>query len=152
MQDQSSVQWLDAELSALPLVPAPESLQRRVLAELALRQAQPWWRKSFHCWPFAAQWGFVVLALGLLHLMLGWLFAPVSEALAAALRRGGLVALHGMQAIAAGAAITGRVGRLLLAALPTIWSMVLMMTFFSSVVVLFTSGTLVHRTLTRNPE
>ena len=84
--------------------------------------------------------------------MLGWLFAPVSEALAAALRRGGLVALHGMQAIAAGAAITGRVGRLLLVALPTIWSMVLMMTFFSSVVVLFTSGTLVHRTLTRNPE
>jgi len=47
---------VDAELRALPLVRAPAALQARVLAELARRQALPWWRQSFRDWPMAAQW------------------------------------------------------------------------------------------------
>lgn len=152
MRQQSPVQWLHAELSALPLARAPESLQKRVLAELMQRQAQPWWRQSYRGWPLVVQCGFALLALGLMHLTLAWLFDPLSGVIAAAVRTQWLSFLHGLQAITAGVAITGRVGRTLLVMIPTSWSIVLLMTFFSSVLLLSTSGTLVYRTLTRKPE
>lgn len=62
-------QFLEAEihreLNALPDVPAPESLSRRVLAEIARRQAIPWFRQPWQNWPFPLR----VLALSFLSLM-----------------------------------------------------------------------------------
>jgi hypothetical protein len=52
-------------LRALPLRKAPPSLESRVLAGIAARQAQPWWRQSFVHWPLAARVGFLALAGGL---------------------------------------------------------------------------------------
>jgi hypothetical protein len=43
---------------------APVSLESRVLAEIARRQALPWWRKSYADWPAPVQIAFLVLSVG----------------------------------------------------------------------------------------
>lgn len=124
---------VDAELRALPLVRAPAALQARVLAELARRQALPWWRQSFRDWPMAAQWAFAVLALALMHGVLGSLAASG--------------ALQVFQTVAGSLAVFAAVARDLLAALPPQWLLILTMTLLSSVALLLASGALVYRTL-----
>jgi len=52
-------------LRALPDRKAPRSLESRVLAGIAARQALPWWRQSFAHWPLAVRGAFFVLAGGL---------------------------------------------------------------------------------------
>jgi len=56
---------LDAELKKLPPVPAPASLAPRVLALLAARAAQPWWRRVWWEWPLAAKAAFVLIAFAI---------------------------------------------------------------------------------------
>ena len=66
---------MDRALRDLPPRPAPRSLEERVLAEIARRQALPWWRKSFAHWPGSARILFVVVSLGVTGLVLllsGW--------------------------------------------------------------------------------
>lgn len=60
---------VDAQLAALPLVHAPGSLAARVAAEIARREARPWWQRAFHAWPRMAQAGFVLLAVALSQLI-----------------------------------------------------------------------------------
>ena len=60
---------LDAQLAALPLVRAPGSLAARVFAEIARREAMPWWQRTFHTWPRTAQVGFVLFAVALSQLL-----------------------------------------------------------------------------------
>ena len=43
-----------------PLLRAPESLERRVLAQIERRAALPWWQRNFVRWPRLAQAGFVL--------------------------------------------------------------------------------------------
>ena len=52
-------------LRALPDRKAPRSLESRVLAGIAARQALPWWRQSFVHWPLPVRAAFFVLAGGL---------------------------------------------------------------------------------------
>jgi fatty acid desaturase len=52
-------------LRALPDRKAPRSLESRVLAGIAARQALPWWRQPFAHWPLAVRAAFLVLAGGL---------------------------------------------------------------------------------------
>jgi hypothetical protein len=56
--------------AALPLRRAPDALRRRVLDELALRAALPWWRRNFSQWPMAARTGFVLVCAVLAGLSL----------------------------------------------------------------------------------
>ena len=57
-------------LRELPPRTAPRSLEQRVLAELARRAAQPWWRKSFVHWPVPARGMFIVASAGVVKLVL----------------------------------------------------------------------------------
>lgn len=41
---------------------APRSLESRVLAEIARREALPWWRRSWTHWPAAVRGGFLVVS------------------------------------------------------------------------------------------
>jgi hypothetical protein len=61
---------IDELLSELPRRKAPSSLEARVLAEISLRAALPWWKRSFAGWPGIARVGFVVLCVGLVGLAL----------------------------------------------------------------------------------
>lgn len=56
-------------LRSLPDRRAPRSLESRVLATLAARRAQPWWKQSFAQWPVAARSMFILLSVSLVALL-----------------------------------------------------------------------------------
>lgn len=63
-------------LRSLPDRRAPRSLEARVMAAIAAREALPWWRQSYRAWPMAARLAFVVVSVGLAAgLMLGTVWA-----------------------------------------------------------------------------
>lgn len=75
-------EWVRQTARSLPLRSAPPSLERRVLAAIAARQALPWWRQSFRHWPRGMQVGFLLataaLAAATVGLMVrGWGTTPV---------------------------------------------------------------------------
>jgi hypothetical protein len=45
----------------LPSRKAPRSLESRVLAEIARREALPWWQRSWTYWPAPVRWAFLIL-------------------------------------------------------------------------------------------
>lgn len=49
-------------LRSLPERRAPRSLEARVMAAVAAREALPWWRQSYRAWPMAARVAFLVLS------------------------------------------------------------------------------------------
>jgi hypothetical protein len=49
-------------LRDLPTRRAPRSLEARVMAEIARRQALPWWHRSWAYWPAGIRWTFLVLS------------------------------------------------------------------------------------------
>ena len=55
-------------LRQLPPLPAPATLESRVLRELARREALPWWRQGFARWPLPARLLFVPLSAGCMKL------------------------------------------------------------------------------------
>lgn len=61
---------IDEAVRGLPPRRAPQSLERRVLAEIERRVALPWWRQSFVHWPIAARAGFLVLCIGIVKLFI----------------------------------------------------------------------------------
>lgn len=67
-------------LRSLPERRAPRSLENRVLAAIAARQNQPWWKQSFAQWPFAARGLFLLLSVSLVALLvLGWMNAGIER-------------------------------------------------------------------------
>ncbi len=62
--------FIQQTVRGLPARPAPPSLERRVLAEIARRAALPWWRKSFTHWPVAARAAFLVVCVGIVKLFI----------------------------------------------------------------------------------
>ena len=59
---------MHAALRQLPPLPAPATLESRVLRELARREALPWWRQGFARWPLPARLLFVPLSAGCMKL------------------------------------------------------------------------------------
>jgi hypothetical protein len=67
-------------LRSLPDRRAPGSLEHRVLAAIAARQNQPWWKQSFAQWPLAARGLFLLLSVSLVALLaLGWMNAGIER-------------------------------------------------------------------------
>ena len=61
-------QYIGTLLSRQPARQAPATLETRVLRELALRAARPWWLQGWSRWPWAARALFLPLGLGLVQL------------------------------------------------------------------------------------
>lgn len=78
--------WTHATLRALPSPTSPATLAGRVLAELARREARPWWRREFAGWPHSARLIFVLTA-GAGAILSAAAFHGGTERLAAALAR-----------------------------------------------------------------
>jgi hypothetical protein len=68
--DEKLERLIEGAFSGLPPRRAPDTLQRRVLDEIAQRAAAPWWRRGFAQWPAAARTGFVIVCLVLAGLSL----------------------------------------------------------------------------------
>lgn len=63
-----------------PLRRAPETLERRVLAQLESGAATARWRRGFAHWPLAARFAFLAASVGVVKLALSimsWLTAPL---------------------------------------------------------------------------
>jgi len=61
-------QYINTVLSHQPLRQAPSTLEARVLRELAVQAAKPWWLQGLSRWPWAARLLFVPVLLGLVQL------------------------------------------------------------------------------------
>ena len=61
--EQELAERIDRELRQLPAIPAPATLAPRVLAALAARARQPWWKKSSAYWPFGVRVIFIALSM-----------------------------------------------------------------------------------------
>lgn len=76
-------QFVDGVLRDQPLLRAPQELEQRVLAQIALRNSLPWWRKSFSHWPGPARLAFLVVCAALVGAAFqaaGWVIAPIGSA------------------------------------------------------------------------
>lgn len=60
---------IHAVLREQPPRRAPETLAQRVLAEIARREALPWWHKSYAYWPAPVRLAFLVLSLSVVTLL-----------------------------------------------------------------------------------
>lgn len=105
-------------LRALPDREAPRSLEHRVLAAIAARQALPWWRQSFGHWPAAARGAFVVVSAVLAAAMLAGFFRATGEVQATSMLAGPLAAWARLQAFAG--AISD-VGGVIWRSIPSLW-------------------------------
>lgn len=61
--DKNLEQFIDRTLHSLPERRAPGTLEHRVLAAIAERQALPWWHRSFSLWPKPAKLAFIGTSL-----------------------------------------------------------------------------------------
>jgi hypothetical protein len=84
MDDNELEQRISQWARQLPPRKAPRSLEMRVLAAIAAREALPWWRKSFAHWPAAIRVVFLgvtaALAAGTVWILLGAMGATSVEA------------------------------------------------------------------------
>jgi len=67
-------------LGAQPPRRAPRTLESRVMAAIARREAVPWWRSSFLHWPLLARVAFLLASAGIVKLALSgvvWLTQEV---------------------------------------------------------------------------
>jgi hypothetical protein len=62
---------LHQALRGLPARRAPSSLEQRVLAAIAERQARPWWHQSYTCWPTPVRVAFFVFSAALAAVVAG---------------------------------------------------------------------------------
>lgn len=82
---------IDRLLRGQPPRRAPAGMAERVLAEIARREARPWWQKGFHAWPAAARVFFCVACLGVVALAIelpAWLLNALDSSLPQSLNRG----------------------------------------------------------------
>jgi hypothetical protein len=74
-------QSIDRLLRAQPTRRAPADFAQRVLAEIARREALPWWQKGFYAWPTFARVAFCALCLAIVAVALeipAWLTDTVN--------------------------------------------------------------------------
>jgi hypothetical protein len=69
-REQQLERLIDQALRDQPLRRAPDSLEAKVMAEIARRAAAPWWQRGFTGWPVAARVLFLIASVGFAKLFL----------------------------------------------------------------------------------
>jgi hypothetical protein len=67
---QDLEKFVHRTLRSLPNRVAPHTLESRVMAAIAARATQPWWKQSYAQWPLAARCVFLMLSGGFAKLAL----------------------------------------------------------------------------------
>jgi hypothetical protein len=110
--------FIHQTLRALPDRRAPRSLEARVLAAIAARQALPWWRQSFAHWPLAARGAFLVFTAVLAAALVAMCLRFAGGAQPAALLAEPLEQLARVRAVAGG---IGDFFATVLRSIPSVW-------------------------------
>lgn len=121
---------------------APDSLQARVLAQLAT--PVPWWRKGFTSWPMAARVAFLVASVGLVQFVLSG-FMSLTDLIGSGevIGTARSWAHSGTEVVS----ITASTGSFVLHAIPPMWLYGAAAFAFCLYALLFGLGTLAYRTL-----
>jgi len=56
---------IDRRLRELPVIKAPQQLIPQVLAAIQAQSCQPWWKRSWLCWPTGIRFGFLFVCFAL---------------------------------------------------------------------------------------
>jgi hypothetical protein len=128
-----------------PLRRAPASLSQRVLAQLAMQQADiPWWRKGFAQWPLPARATFLLASYGFVRLALAGVMSAISFVDSRAAAGAAVSWMHsGTKALA----VLTSTGSALIHAIPPSWLYGAIVVSFALYAVLFGLGTVAYRTL-----
>ena len=116
--DKNLEQTIHQALSSLPPRRAPRTLETRVLAAIAARQALPWWRQSFVHWPLAARGAFLVFTGVLAAALIGLSLRSGATVEAGSILSGPLALWAQIRTILGG---IGDVGALVLRQIPATW-------------------------------
>jgi hypothetical protein len=128
-----------------PLRRAPASLEQRVLAQLALQQANvPWWRKGFAHWPLAARAAFLIASYGFVRLTFTGVMSLISFVSSREATGETMTLVHSGTELMSAAASTGSA---LMHAIPANWLYGAIVVGFALYAVLFGIGTVAYRTL-----
>jgi hypothetical protein len=143
--DERLEQFVGGLARTQPLVRAPSSLERRVLAQLALQRVDmPWWRRGFAHWPLPARAAFLLASFGFLRLAVGAVMSVVSFVDSWGVTGTALSWVHeGGRA----AAVTASVGSSVLHAIPSEWLYAAAAGGFVLYALLFGLGAVAYRTL-----
>lgn len=128
-----------------PLRRAPASLEQRVLAQLALQQANvPWWRKGFAHWPLAARAAFLIASYGFVRLTFTGVMSLISFVGSREATGETMSLVHSCTELMSAATSTGSA---LMHAIPANWLYASVVVGFALYAVLFGIGTVAYRTL-----
>jgi hypothetical protein len=129
---------------------APGTLERRVLAEIERRAAQPAWHQGFMHWPIAARLAFLLASVGIVKLALDavmWLFTDTrSASVMNKLER----PVSWAESTANLFSLTARLGEALLHAIPPLWLYAGIAIAVFLYAALFALGATAYRTLYLN--
>jgi len=138
-------QFIHQNLSRLPERRAPRSLERRVMAAIAARQALPWYRQSFTHWPATARAAFLgtgVLVVAAIIAFGGSTPAPISEAVSETQGRLDLLSSVASSLRNSADILVGRI--------PTLWIYGVLAVLGTAYATLFGIGATAYRTLFAN--
>lgn len=141
-------QLIHQTLRALPDRRAPRSLEGRVLAAIAARQALPWWKQSFAAWPIAVRIVFMVGSCALVAALAGaWMIYGADQPDVSALMARPLAIVAALRELVH---VVVGFGAMLLRHIPTLWLYGALAALFGMYVTLFGVGATAYRTLYAN--
>jgi hypothetical protein len=138
-------QFIHQNLSRLPERRAPRSLEHRVMAAIAARQALPWYRQSFTHWPATARAAFLgtcVLAIAAIIAFGSSTPAPIAQAVSETQGR--------ISLLASLAATLRNSGNLVVGHIPSLWIYGILAALATAYATLFGIGATAYRTLFAN--
>jgi hypothetical protein len=137
--------FVDQLVRGQPLRRAPRSLERRVLAQLALQQrALPWWRKGFSHWPLAARAAFLIASYGFVRLAIAGVMSAVTFV---GSREAAETAISWAHSGATALAATVSMCSFVVRTIPASWLYGMAACGFALYALLFGLGTVAYRTL-----
>jgi hypothetical protein len=136
-------QLIDGLARSQPARRAPDSLQARVLAQIASQQVQlPWWRKGFAHWPQVARGLFLVASYGFIKLAMAGVVSVIDF-----VRTSDVAGVETLHRTGEAVSATVTLGSLVLHAIPPLWLYSGAAFGFVLYAVLFGLGTFAYRTL-----
>lgn len=134
-------------LRSLPPRKAPSGLEARVLAEIARRDALPWWCRSWTYWPVGVRWIFLAISaavcataiIGCVTLLRGTSFGVVGRILAQPSQTWGAIMTVIHTAVGVGGSLFGLI--------PAVWLYSGVATITLLYATVFLAGAAAYRTL-----
>ncbi len=134
-------------LRSLPERRAPRSLESRVMAAIAAREALPWWRQSYRAWPLAARVVFVVVSVGLAAGLMLATVGAMTDLRGSDVSRFFATPLLWIEIARNAMASMASVGAVIVRQIPTLWLYGGLAVFVAAYVAMFGIGAAAYRTL-----